>query len=102
MALDVGAIDTSFTVYSPGVTQIDGITIRDWKFLGTVDLTKALQQSSNIYMATVAKKTGYDRLIAGLKRYGMDDPVLHFLAKLSPFCLKIHKPVYSTRVLARE
>ena len=77
-ALDVGAIDTSFTVYSPGVTQIDGITIRDWKFLGTVDLTKALQQSSNIYMATVAKKTGYDRLIAGLKRYGMDDPVLHF------------------------
>jgi len=23
-ALDVGAIDTSFTVYSPGVTQIDG------------------------------------------------------------------------------
>lgn len=77
-ALDTGAIDTSFTVYSPGVTQIDGVTIKDWKFLGTVDLYKALQQSSNIYMANVAKKLGYSKLIDGLKKYELDVPSLHF------------------------
>ncbi len=77
-ALDIGAIDTSYTVYSPGVVQIDGITIKDWKYLGTVDITRALQQSSNIYMANVAKRVGYQRLIEGFKKYEMDKPALNF------------------------
>lgn len=74
-ALQTKSIDTSFTVNSPGVTEIDGTIIKDWKPLGEVDLFRALQQSSNIYMANVARKMGYDTLISGLKAYKLDQPM---------------------------
>lgn len=76
-ALSAGVISTSTTLFDPGWWQLPGTQkrYRDWKRSGhgTLNVTKALEESADTFFYQVAYDMGIDRLSYWLSKFGYGD-----------------------------
>jgi penicillin-binding protein 2 len=72
-ALDAGVITPADTVYCPGYIEFGNRRFHCWKHggHGTVDLTKSLEQSCDVYYYEVAQKVGIDKIAEMGRRLGL-------------------------------
>lgn len=75
VAMDLGLVTPDSTMEDNGPLRIGKYTINtfDGKHLGTVSMTRILEQSDNVGMAWVAEKIGAEKLYEGLRRFGVGD-----------------------------
>jgi penicillin-binding protein 2 len=75
--LDAGVITPETEIYDPGFYQLPGIETkrRDWKKWGhgTVNLTKSLEQSCNVYYYDLAYKLGITRISQMMRKFGFGE-----------------------------
>ncbi len=75
--LEYGLIQPGMTTYCPGWYMLDGDDrkYRDWKKQGhkTVDLTKALVESCDVYFYDLALTLGIDRISQFMEPFGFND-----------------------------
>lgn len=73
-ALTTGVISTTTTLFDPGWWQLPGTQkrYRDWKRSGhgTLNVTKALEESADTFFYQVAYDMGIDRLSSWMSRFG--------------------------------
>ncbi|MEI6894823.1 MAG: penicillin-binding protein 2 [Colwellia sp.] len=72
--LEEGVVTPETTIHDPGWYQLEGLPnkYRDWKPWGhgTVNLTKAIEQSCNIYFYDLAFKLGITKISTMMGRFG--------------------------------
>jgi penicillin-binding protein 2 len=75
-ALEAGLTDADDTVFCRGHVQLGKARFHCWKRggHGTVDLTKALQQSCDIYFYDLARRLGINRIAAMAEKLGLGEP----------------------------
>ncbi|MBT5331839.1 MAG: penicillin-binding protein 2 [Porticoccaceae bacterium] len=75
IALEEEIVTPEFTVFDPGYYYLEGQErpYRDWKDggHGTVNLSKAIEESCNVYYYELANKTGIDSLAGYGSRFGL-------------------------------
>jgi penicillin-binding protein 2 len=75
--LEYGLVDPDTTTYCPGWYMLDGDErkYRDWKKTGhgSVDLTRAIVESCDVYFYDLALTLGIDRLSQFLEPFGFND-----------------------------
>ena len=74
-ALGSGVISTESTTYCPGYVEYGGRKFNCWKRAGhgTVNLSRALSESCDVYFYDVAQKVGIDRIAEMGKRLGLGE-----------------------------
>ncbi|MGF1627135.1 MAG: penicillin-binding protein 2 [Alphaproteobacteria bacterium] len=74
-ALDAGIIDSQTEVYCPGFLDYGPNRFHCWKRFGhgKMDLTRAIEQSCDVYFYQTAVELGIDRLSAYAHRYGLGE-----------------------------
>ncbi len=74
LALDTGVISESTIIYDPGWWQVPGSKrrFRDWKRWGhgKVNVSRAIEQSSDTFFYDTAYKVGIDRISPFMNRFG--------------------------------
>ncbi len=75
IAMDLGLVTPDTTMEDKGPLKIGKFTINtfDGKHLGTITMTRILEQSNNVGMVWVAEKIGAEDLFSGLRRFGIGD-----------------------------
>lgn len=76
--LETGTVTPDFTIFDPGYFKLPGVArvYHNWTWgvrrggQGTVNITKALEQSNDTYFFTLAMKLGPDRLADILQKFG--------------------------------
>lgn len=75
IALEEEIVTPEYTVFDPGYYHLEGQErpYRDWKDggHGTVNLSKAIEESCNVYYYDLANKTGIDSLASYGSRFGL-------------------------------
>jgi penicillin-binding protein 2 len=75
IALEEEIVTPEFTVFDPGYYYLEGQErpYRDWKDggHGTVNISKAIEESCNVYYYELANKTGIDSLAGYGSRFGL-------------------------------
>jgi penicillin-binding protein 2 len=74
-ALGAGVISTESTTYCPGYVEYGGRKFNCWKRAGhgTVNLSRALSESCDVYFYDVAQKVGIDRIAEMGKKLGLGE-----------------------------
>jgi len=75
IAMDLGLVNPNTTMEDNGPLKIGKYIINtfDGKHLGTVTMTRILEQSDNVGMVWVAQKIGAEKLFEGLRHFGIGD-----------------------------
>ncbi|SEL25330.1 penicillin-binding protein 2 [Ectothiorhodospira marina] len=73
--LEHGVTTAERTMYSPGYYTLPNDTrrYRDWRYHGTVNLDRAIAQSSDVYFYDLGHKLGIDRMSSFLGRFGLGE-----------------------------
>lgn len=76
-ALEKGVINADTHVFCNGKIKLGNATFHCWKRggHGSVDLSKALEQSCDVYFYEVARRTGIERIGAMARRLGLGSPL---------------------------
>jgi len=75
IAMDLGLVNPNTTMEDNGPLKLGKYIINtfDGKHLGTITMTRILEQSNNVGMVWVAQKIGADKLFEGLRHFGIGD-----------------------------
>lgn len=80
-ALETHKIDANYTIEDTGVLKVGNFSFANWYYTdngktdGTVDVTKALQRSNDIFFYKVANLLGVDALSAQAAKFGLGSPL---------------------------
>ncbi len=80
-ALQNKVINKDFTIEDPGILKVGNFSFANWYYTdygktdGTVDVTKAIQRSNDIFFYKVGQMVGVDRLSNFAKGFGLGSPL---------------------------